>query len=339
VLSIQTKNRFRLRADIINCIRNYLNSHQYLEVETPILVPSPGMEIHLDAFKIDPPKQATSTQLYLHTSPEYAMKKLLALGFNRIFQFCKVFRDEPLSSTHNPEFTMLEWYCLGEDYFHIMNEIEQWLPLVASEVLNKRYIKCNGHRIDLHPPFERVTVRELFRRYIDIDLFQIRDAKHFLQKARQKGCDIPDGNFWTYDDIFYQLFLDKIEPHLGCEKPVFVYQYPASMAALSKISEMDSRVCERFELYIGGYELANAFSELTDSKEQEARFKHEMIQREKLGKELYPLDRELLKALDHIDLTAKKAAGIAVGVDRLVMCLTERDRIEEVLLLKNQFFS
>ena len=284
------------RAAVIKAIRGFFDSRGYLEVETPIVVPKPGMEPHLEPFETetrDP--RGNRYRSFLITSPEYAMKKLLAAGFPKIYQLVKCFRNgEDFGGRHNPEFSMLEWYRTNTDYRGIMDETEELVVAAGKAVGTK-----------IPAPFERLTVQEAFREYADTDALELADD----------------------EAEFHKIFLNEIEPHLGNGIPTFLYDYPASMAALSRRAD-DSRYAERFELYIDGLEIANAFSELTDAHEQQSRLEEERVLRRKLGRNDYGLDHDFIGALRS---GMPESGGIALGVDRLVMALLGEKDIRRIL--------
>jgi lysyl-tRNA synthetase class 2 len=232
------------------------------------------------------------------------MKRLLAAGYPRIFQICKCFRQGERGRTHLPEFTMLEWYRAGTDYSGLMDECEEMILYVSDKVGLGKEIRYQDNLIDLERPWERISVKEAFDRYASLSA---EDAIRL--------------------DCFDQLMVEKIEPNLGRPKPTFLYDYPASLAALARIKAGNPRVAERFELYIAGIELANAFSELTDAGEQEMRFQKEKEKRERLGKAVYPLPEKFLRALPSMP----ESAGIAFGVDRLVMLFCNQTTIDGVV--------
>ncbi|MBL4694135.1 EF-P lysine aminoacylase GenX [Candidatus Gracilibacteria bacterium] len=283
------------RARITQRVRDFFTDNNFLEVETPIMVDIPGMEPHLTPFE-------TTDGKFLNHSPELQMKKLLGQGLKRIFNITKVFRSGEKSNTHNPEFTMLEWYRLNADYKDMMTDCEN---LITS--LTDKYSK----------PFKRKTCQELFQEHLQIDL----TSDNFAEEAA-KHIDV--SQLKTWDEIFFKLFLNFIEPNLGPE-PIFVTDYPASQAALAKTKGF---FAERFELYINGLELANAFSELTDATEQRHRLEEEQEERRQMNKTVFPIDEEFLSALDSIP----EAAGIALGLDRLIMVLLDKKTIQEVIL-------
>jgi lysyl-tRNA synthetase class 2 len=311
------------RAKIIGALRKFFDEQDFLEVETPCLQVSPGLEPHLHAFATrltDP--QDGARELYLHTSPEFAMKKLLVGGFERIYQVARVFRNHERSGTHHPEFTMVEWYRAGATYKDLMDDVEGLFAATA-QACGKEAPRC-----------QRMTVAEAFEQLAGIDILGTvedhsapsPDPSRLKAEAHRIGVYVGQNDRW--DDAFFHIFLDRIEPRLGEDGPVILYDWPASMAALSRRSTSDPRVCERFEVYWHGVELANAFGELTDPTEQRARFEHDMAVKEALYGHRYPIDEDFLAALDY---GMPESAGIALGVDRLVMALTGAETIEQVL--------
>ncbi len=324
----QARARARLAAET----RRLLGTLGYEEVETPTLVPAPGMEPHLSPFETPwrPEGGGVARPLWLITSPEYAMKRLLADGFERVFQLSRVFRNGELSATHNPEFTMLEFYRAGTDYRGIMSDLERLIE-AAARALSPRgdpAVERGGRRLELAGPFERLTVQEAFLRHARVDLAACRgEGDRLRAAARAAGHDAgPDGE--PFEDAFFRLMLSEVEPRIGLERPTFLVDWPASMAALSRLKAGDPRWAERFELYAGGLELANGFTELTDAAEQRARLLEEQALRRRLGRPVLPLDEPFLAALPHMP----SAGGVAVGFDRLLMLFTGAASLSEVLL-------
>jgi lysyl-tRNA synthetase class 2 len=285
-----------MRAKIIQGVRLFFIEKGYLEVETPFLIPAPAPELHIDAI--------SAGHAYLHTSPELCMKRLLAAGYPGIFQVCRCFRKAERGEAHLPEFTMLEWYRAGKNYLDLMDECEEMVTHVCRCVGCGDKIRYGAREIDLGRPWTRISLKEAFHRYASLSLEDALDR-----------------------DRFDEMMVTEIEPNLGHPKPTFLYDYPPSLAALSKVRKDEAPVAERFELHIAGLELANAFSELTDPQEQEARFRKDLDQRRLLGKSTYPLPEKFLKALSHMP----QSAGIALGLDRLVMLLCDRQRIDDVV--------
>jgi lysyl-tRNA synthetase class 2 len=322
------RNNLLRRGRIIQGIRQFFLREDFVEVETPYLVPSPGMEPHLLALEVNiQAPDGEKRKMYLHTSPEYCMKKLLAQGWNKIFQICRVFRDEEVSRTHQIEFTMLEWYRANADYRKIMEDCEGLLYFLSGEILKGSELTYQGKRIDLSPPVERLSVLEAMQLYGKVDIQKNCDGGSLLEEARARGYRFDPGTYYSFDEVFFKVFLEAVEPRLGSPKPTILYNYPASMAALARLNPHNPLWAERFELYIAGLELANAFSELVDPVEQRKRFESEQRLRAVLGKPLYPIDEELLTALSRMP----PSAGIALGVDRLAMLFCDVPSIQEVL--------
>ena len=322
------RNNLLRRGKTIQGIRQYFLQEGFVEIETPCLVPSPGMEPHLVALEVlvTGPGGAKK-KMYLHTSPEYYMKKLLARGWDKIFQICRVFRDGEFGDTHEVEFTMLEWYRTHADYRKIMEDCEGLLHYLSLEVLGKTRLSYQGKIIDLSPPAERMSVARAMKIHGGVDIQKNSDGPSLLEEAKSRGYRFEPGGVYSFDEVFFKIFLEEVEPLLGNSKPTFLYEYPASMAALARLKPENPLWAERFELYVAGLELANAFSELVDPVEQRRRFESEQRLRAALKKPLYPIDEELLEALSRMP----PSAGIALGVDRLMMLLCDAPRIQEVL--------
>jgi lysyl-tRNA synthetase class 2 len=316
------------RAAVLEALRAMLAKRGFVEVETPALQVSPGLEPHLRPFAttIEDPLGDRIRNIYLHTSPEYAMKKLLAAGVPRLYQLARVFRNGERSALHHPEFTMLEWYRTGADYDEAMEDCLAVLAAAGGK-FERGGVTCDGGV----PPL-RLTVAEAFERFADVDLFTTMrdpmrpDGALLAREARRIGVDPGETTDW--EDVFFKIFLERIEKRLGVGRPALLTEYPASMAALARLKPGDARVAERFELYVCGVELANGFGELTDPVEQRARFEHDRARRKALyGNEGPQIDEELLAALSHIP----SAAGVALGFDRLIMLATGAAHIEDVL--------
>ena len=329
IADVRTRNA-RARARLSAEVRRVLGGLGYEEVETPCLVPAPGMEPHIHAFRADfaPEGGGGPTPLWLHTSPEYAMKRLLADGLPRIFQLSRVFRNGEVSPTHNPEFTMLELYRAGTDYRGIMADLEALVEACARALSPDRAARAirGGATLDLAAPFERLTVAEAFRRHAGIDLAACgNDAARLADAARRAGLDPgPPGE--PFDDVFFRVMLEAVEPRIGAARPCYLLDWPAPMAALSRLRRDDPRFAERFELYAGGLELANGFSELNDAAEQRRRLVAEQEQRRRLGRPVHPLDDRFLEAVGRMP----EAGGVALG--RLLMLLAGAEAISDVLL-------
>ncbi len=322
------KNNLLRRFQIIQGIRQFFAEDGFVEIETPAIVPSPGLEPHLsalDLFCTSP--GGTRNRKYLHTSPEYCMKKLLGEGWEKIFQICRVFRDGEISRTHQIEFTMLEWYRAQADYLKIMEDCENLIAFLAQKVFGDRNLVYQNMRIDLSPPFEKIPVWQAMREYGGVDIDKNQTSVSLLREAEEKGYYFGEQDRYSFDDIFFKIFLERVEPRLGNPRPVILYEYPSRMAALARLKPENPSRAERFELYIAGLEIGNAFSELNDPREQRRRFEEEQKLRAHLGRPVYPIDEDLLKALEKMP----PSAGIALGVDRLVMLFCDAASVEEVI--------
>ncbi len=320
--------RMKMRAEVVFAIRKFFRGHGFMEVETPIMVASPDTEPTIDPFATELIRNdGERFRAHLITSPEYSCKKLLTAGYRNIFEVARCFRNgEPWGGTHNPEFTMVEWYRAGADYRAVMEDTERLVQGLAEDLLGTSVIEYQGRRIDLSAPWPRLTVIEAFRRYADIDLEPVlNDAEALRAVARERGYEPGDSD--SFDDVFFRVFLRDIEPRLGLDKPVILCEYPSCMAALSRVKPDDPRLAERFEAYVCGIELCNAFSELTDADEQRRRLEKDLATREREGKERFPVDGQFLEAVGQLP----EAAGISLGVDRLVMLLTDAPEIRDVL--------
>jgi lysyl-tRNA synthetase class 2 len=300
-------------------------------VETPILQVSPGNEAHLHAFatRLLRADGEDAGPLYLHTSPEFACKKLLAAGETRIATFARVFRNRERGPLHHPEFTLLEWYRVLEPYGTLIDDCAALLA-EAADAAGARKLTFAGRSIDPALAPERLTVAEAFERYAGIDLLATlgigdADAEALAAAARTAGIRVAADDGWS--DIFSRVLVERVEPRLGHGRATILDEYPSVEAALARPKPADPRVAERFELYACGVELANAFGELTDPVEQRRRFELEMAEKERVYGERYPLDEELLAAL----AAMPPASGIALGFDRVVMLAAGARHIEQVL--------
>lgn len=333
---------------IMRAIRRFFDKRGFAEVETPALQVSPGMEPHLVAFEtaIREPLHGTEGNtegeagprpLYLHTSPEFAMKKLLVAGEERLYQIARCFRNAERSATHHPEFAMLEWYRAGATYRDLMTDCEGLLRAcldTGDTVLHggKRQFTRGGRVCDPNAPWDYISVQDAFGRYADVDLLATAGdpldptSGPLRDEARRIGVRAAEDDTW--EDVFFRIFLEKVEPNLGLGAPTVLYDYPVSMAALARAKPGDPRVAERFELFVCGLELANAFGELTDAAEQRRRFEADQAKKRALYGYDYPIDEDFLAALD---AGMPDSAGIALGVDRLVMLATGAPVIDDVL--------
>lgn len=284
------------RAALIQAARIFFIERGYLEVETPVRLPSLIPESHIVAFR--------SEDEFLQTSPELCMKRLMARGIPKLFQVCKCFREGERGRLHLPEFTMLEWYRAGADYFDLMGECEKFFAHMASICTERGDFYHNGKRISLESPWERLTVAGAFEKYAPVS----------VDMAIQGG-------------MFDAMLVEHIEPNLGIERPTFIYDYPVELGALARVKESDKAVAERFELYVGGIELANSFSELTDAREQRQRFEKERENVISSGRDPGPMPEKFLDALQKMP----EVAGIALGLDRLIMLFVGAPAIDDVV--------
>jgi len=286
----------KIRARTVQAVRDFFIGRDYLEIETPCRIPAPAPEEHIDA--------EISGDWFLQTSPELCMKRLLAAGYPRIFQVCKCFRQNERGSKHMPELTMLEWYTSGTDYFDMMAQTEDLIGYVAENINSNRHLFYQGNKIELKKPWPRISVAEAFEKFTSTT----------LERA-------------LTEDLFDELIASEIEPNLGQKRPVFLYDYPASFAPLAMVKSDNPTLAQRFELYIAGLELCNAFTELDDSEEQRKKFEIELKKRHTLGKKSYPMPEKFLKSLKFMPA----ASGNALGIDRLVMLFADTTKIDDVV--------
>ncbi|MBW1697261.1 MAG: EF-P lysine aminoacylase GenX [Deltaproteobacteria bacterium] len=285
-----------LRSKIIKEIRNFFASRDYLEVDTPVRIPAPAPEEHIDA--------QSSGNWFLQTSPELCMKRLLAEGYPRIYQICKVFRQKERGRRHLPEFSLLEWYVQGASYLNIMQQTEEMIRYVAQTLGCRDSILYQNQKVDLRPPWLKISLKEAFETFASVSM------ETALNENR-----------------FDEIMIFDIEPKLPEQKPVFLYDYPACRAALARLKPENPNLAERFELYIGGLELCNGFTELKDPVEQRERFERELHHRLISGKPVYPMPEKFLESLKDMP----PAAGNAMGIDRLVMLFSDAKSIDEVV--------
>jgi elongation factor P--(R)-beta-lysine ligase len=285
-----------LRAKILQELRNFFIARGYLEIETPCLIPAPAPEFHIDTM--------TCQGRFLHPSPELCMKRLLAAGYDKIFQICRCFRQHERGARHLPEFTMLEWYRRDADYRELMEECEDLILHLAAAFDYGAALSYQGRIIHLQKPWERITVQGAFEKYTTLS----------VEEALSGDC-------------FDEVLTARVEPNLGRERPTFLYDYPLALGSLARTKKEDASLVERFELYVAGMELANAFTELTDVKEQRRRFVEEEDNRRRAGKPPYPSPEPFLASLGGLG----ESAGIALGLDRLVMIFADALHIDAVV--------
>ena len=290
------RSNLNLRAIIIGAVRQFFLDNDYLEVETPIRQPTQAPEEHIDTV--------SSERWFLQASPELCMKRLLASGYQRIFQICRCFRGKERGRRHLPEMTLLEWYTAGEDYRHMIRQTQDLICHVARSLGVKHILRYQNHVIDWTTSWQRMTVAEAFETY----------GSATMNAALSSDC-------------FDEILALEIEPNLGIRHPTFLTDYPAECAALARLSPDAPDLAERFELYIGGLELCNGFSELADPVEQRERFKNTLLKRSSVGKESGPMPEKFLDTLKNMP----PAAGNALGLDRLVMLFADTGRIDDIV--------
>lgn len=298
----------RARAEMLANVRSFFTERAVLEVETPSISRCPTMDQHLDSLSLE----SDSQRFYLITSPEYHMKRLIAAGMGSVYQICKSFRADEAGASHNPEFTMIEWYKIGWDHYQLMDEVEALLD---------RLLQCGKA--------ERVSYREVFEQHLAINPFEVTH-QHFLQICENYQVTPPD--FLVDPQSDREDWLDFlmgviVEPKLGEKQPIFIDQFPATQSSLAKLHPENREVTLRFEVYYKGRELGNGYSELTDAKQQKSRMLQENENRKKSGKPTLPFDERLQAAMEH---GLPECAGIAIGFDRLVMLALEKDSIDQV---------
>ena len=305
----------KTREKIVDLIRQFFKKEGFTEVETPLLVPYPDPSPFNEVFETS---REYGYRAFLTPSPEFFMKKLICQNKSSIFQICKAFRwSKETDPLHNPEFTILEWYRVGADYLDIMNDCENLLNFINQTLKSL---------IPLTSPWLRIPVKEAFAKYAEVDLDKFLEIKRAKEICRQKGYQVNKN--YTWEVLYHQIFLNEIEPRLPKDIPVILYDYPAPLAALAKLKVKDPRYAERFELYLNGLEIANAYSELTDWKEQEKRLKADIAERRRLKMKVFDYDRDFVAALKK---GMPRTGGIALGVDRLIMLLTGAKSIQEVI--------
>lgn len=319
--------RHRVRA----AVRSYFDTQGFLEVEPPTLVPAPGMEPHITAMAVRVDNGEGTRRMWLHTSPEYALKKLLAQGAPRMYALCRVFRAGESGPHHRPEFTMLEWYRAHADFTALLTDCEGFIS-AAAQALNGE-MQVDG--LNLAPPFERLTVAQAFAQHAGVDLMPYiagPDGPGLQLAARAAGIHVVDQGASehpvdAFERAFYEVMLARVEPAIGRNKPTFLTHWPAPLAALSRLCPDNPLLAERVELYAAGLELGNGFGELTDAPEQLRRLRSEQARRRAMGRPVYPVDRTFIDAVGRMP----PAAGMAVGLDRVLMLLCGADNLDDVL--------
>jgi len=327
-----TQQMLEQRALVVKAIRDFFWQEKFLEVETPQMVKLPSMEPYLEVFEtalLD--VNRIPHRAFLSSSPEFSMKKLLSQGVGKMFQICKSYRNaEGLSSRHNPEFTILEWYRPNEEYTQIMQDCEDMYRFIGKQ-LGMKTLEFRGKSFDLSQTWKRISVQQAFEQYAQVDEDTLLDHDKLIAKLAEKGYQTDAETTW--EQAFNQIFLNEIEPFLGAEVPTVLYEYPVEQAALSRRCSHDDRYAERFEFYIAGLEMGNAFGELTDWEEQLRRLQTDRQEKERIGRTLYDIDMEFIEALK---TGMPPTSGIAVGVDRVVMTFLDAEKIQDILAFPAQ---
>ncbi len=316
------------RCQIIRLTREFFWNEGFIETDTPIALRLPGQEPYLHPVPVtfyDPVGKAE--QFYLHTSPEFGLKKLLAAGYTKNFSLVKCFRNYEAfgDGTHNTEFTMLEWYRAPGGYHDFMDDTEKLFQHIG-RALRKESVEYEGKKCLVQEKWDRKTMKTVWEEYVGVDLDNYLDRDSVAKLAKEKGYAVEVSD--EYEDLFFKIFLNEIEPKLGLKKPIFVYDYPRQMCSLSRVCPGDDRYAERAELYIAGLELANGFGELIDPAEQYKRLEADRALREKLAKPTWPVDPDFIAALGS---GIPEAGGIALGIDRMIVLFTGARSINEVL--------
>ncbi|MCD6497407.1 MAG: EF-P lysine aminoacylase GenX [Deltaproteobacteria bacterium] len=308
-----------LRARMTAAFRAGLDRRGYIEIHSPVLVRSPGTDPNIEPISV--PGWG-----YLATSPEFQLKRLLVGGFERIYSVGPAFRADERGPHHNPEFVIAEWYHVGVGYLEFAEETEAFLAELAQDVTGSMVVDTAWGRLDLTPPWPRLTIAQAFERLAGMPFSMDRD--HMYESARQQGMIVPDDADWQ--ELFFRVFVERIEPNLGGDRPVFLMDWPEPLAALARTRTNDDgqTVAERFEIFAGGIELANAYGELTEAREQSRRFQRDLDRRRGLGRPAYPGDDRLVAALEE---GLPSCSGIALGMDRLAMLLFGCGSIEDVM--------
>ncbi|MDB5512464.1 MAG: Lysine--tRNA ligase [Enterovirga sp.] len=326
----ERRPRLLARNRVVAAMRRWFDRRGFVEVDPAALQVSPGNEAHLHAFSTEAVSTAGERRpMHLHTSPEFAAKKLLAAGEEQIVSFGHVFRNRERGALHHPEFTMVEWYRTNAPYDLVMQDAADLVAL-AGATAGRREASFRGRVCDLSARPERLSVADAFLAFAGIDLLATVSADTTDREAlgaacRAAGIRVAADDTWS--DMFSRVLVERVEPRLGLGRPTLLDRYPVAEAALAQRAGDDPRVAERFELYVCGVELANGFGELTDPAEQRRRFTAEMDEKERVYGERYPVDEDLLAALGAMP----DAAGVALGLDRLVMLAVGAERIEDVI--------
>ncbi|RLA63253.1 MAG: hypothetical protein DRQ88_12150 [Epsilonproteobacteria bacterium] len=308
------KEKHLARIYLLEAIREFFKKRNFLDVLTPPAVQNPGMEAHIHPFALWKTRENKLDNLYLHTSPEFCMKELLSLGLENIFTLSYVFRDEPNSPIHRPQFMMLEWYRKNANYLQIMDDCQKLFNFCADYLDKKGISTAKAIKI------KKYTIQNIFKEFLDLDILDFLEAKKLRALIKDKFADVPlPKSELEWDDLYFLLFLNEIEPKLSGDSPWLLYEFPHHLSAYSTIKKEDPRVCERFEIYWNSLELCNCFNELTDPIEQKDR----ILKQAELKKELYGYSLPTpSKFLDVMNQGLPASSGIAMGVERLLSAIT-----------------
>ncbi|MEL6543162.1 MAG: EF-P lysine aminoacylase EpmA [Myxococcota bacterium] len=322
---MEYRERMEMRTALLKAIRTHFDSQGFLEVDTPVAITAPAPEPYIEAPQVTLNTPEGPKTRYLQTSPELPMKRILAAGFDAIYQLAPAFRDGDLTPVHRPEFRILEWYRKDADWTALIHDCQLLLRACSENI--GRLPRFQGRPVSLD--FEQLTVDEAFQRHAGFSILGYLDRASLVQKVREIGIAVARDDSWN--DLFHRVFLDRVEPHLLSKgTPVFLTHYPAPLASLAQTVEDDPRVAERFELYMAGMEIANGFGELVDPVEQRSRFVADRAQRLGLGMADYPVDERFFDALD----TLPPCAGIALGFDRLVLAFVGAGDLDATAFLR-----
>ena len=321
------KERMLMRSKITQTVRDFFVGQDFLEVDTPLAIFAPAPEVHIEAISL---KVRTDKyeRRFLQTSPELAMKRLLAQGFEKIFQMAPVFRDGEISPLHTPEFRLLEWYRRDDSWESLMDDCENLLRCATKALFGQETLHFHGHSISLAQSFKRISLNDAFAEFAHFPILDNLTTQALIEQCEELEIFyLPDD---TWDDLYHRIFLNRVEPELlKNPEPFFLTHYPAPLASLATLSADDLRCAERFELYVGGIELANGFGELTDPQEQRLRFEQDRRWRAEEGLQDYPIDERFLKALADLP----PSAGIALGLERLCMLLCDVQHIDDIAFI------
>ena len=311
----------RARAAVLDAVRSFFKDAGFLAVETPTLARASAQEEHIQLFATEYQGDKAKEQLYLAPSPELYMKRLLGVGFERIYQISRSYRNGEMGPQHNPEFALIEWYRAYASYEEIMADVENLVIHVAKSVLGRSSVVREGHEVDLQPPWKRLSVRDAFARWAAIDLDACADAESLFRRARVLGYDSARrGDSW--EDLYHKILLERVEPELAKLGAVHLFDYPRQLAALAKLKEGNPAIAERTEAYLGGVELSNGYTELNDPAQQRERFARDA----RPGRA--PVDEAFLTAMER---GIPPAGGVALGLDRLVMIVAGASCLSEVI--------